>query len=242
MEKKFKWNSATFFEPFCGMLGVGIFAAQEGRHVVACDANEDLILMWQALQKGWMPRKNVFSKAEYERLKYSQEHSALRGFVGICCAFGGIFFAGYRIQANQGGTNNSVVQFKKSLEKSFLPYLSHVQFVDARSYDQLEPEGVTIYADPPYMNNKYETTNQMFEFDHKHFWSVMRKWSKHNLVFVSEYVAPADFVCVWQKDIFLKTKQKTEKLFMHKSYRKKYLSRTKQTYADISRRKSPHWR
>jgi DNA adenine methylase len=217
-EQKLHWKSSSFFEPFCGMLGVGIFAAREKRNVIACDFNEDLILMWQALQKGWMPRKNEFSKAEYERYKYSKVHSPTRGFVGICCAFGGIFFAGYRIQANKGGTNNSVVQFKKALQTNFLPYLKHITFLPAQSYDDFEPEGATIYADPPYYKNNYDTTNELFQFDHKHFWQTMRKWSKHNLVFISEYVAPADFVCVWKKDISLKEKQKTEKLFMHNMY------------------------
>ena len=59
------------------------------------------------------------------------------------------------------------------------------------------------------------------DFDFDTFWQTMRQWSKHNLVFISEYEAPKDFVCVWEKK--MKTcfndgdrKKRTEKLFMYK--------------------------
>ena len=59
----------------------------------------------------------------------------------------------------------------------------------------------------------------------------MRKWSKNNLIFISEEDAPKDFICVWEKkkqrsiSQSKKTRFKTnnkfvyssEKLFMHES-------------------------
>ena len=221
IESDLGWKSREFFEPFCGMLSVGIHAAKDGRRVIACDMNEDLMLMWQALQKGWIPRQNYVSKTEYDSYKNSKKHSALRGFLGICCAFGGIFLNNYRIKKHKNA-DNSLVQFKNSLKKDYIPYLKNVMFLDACSYDEFEGmKGVTIYADPPYLNNTYKGLNKLFDFDHKHFWNVMRKWSKNNLVFVSEYVAPADFICIWEKAVSLsqsKSKERTEKLFVHKSY------------------------
>jgi DNA adenine methylase len=225
IESDLGWKSREFFEPFCGMLSVGIHAARDGRTVIACDMNKDLMLMWEALQKGWMPRQNYISKADYNRLRENKKSSPVKGFFGVCCAFGGIYLNNYRIQKHKGA-NNSIVQFKDSLKKDYLPYLKNVMFVPARSYDQFEGmKGVTIYADPPYLNNTYKGLNKLFNFDHKHFWNVMRKWSKNNLVFVSEYVAPADFVCVWEKTVSIShtsSKKRTEKLFVHKSHDKQF--------------------
>ncbi len=38
-------------------------------------------------------------------------------------------------------------------------------------------------------------------FDHPKFWDWCRKMSENNLVFVSEYKAPDDFICVWEGEI-----------------------------------------
>lgn len=44
----------------------------------------------------------------------------------------------------------------------------------------------------------YSSTTKYFngEFNSEEFWDIMRNWSKDNLVFISEYVAPTDFKCV----------------------------------------------
>ena len=49
---------------------------------------------------------------------------------------------------------------------------------------------------PPYQGTtKYD--NRKFEYDV--FWQWVRDVSKNNCVFVSEYSAPKDFECIWQK-------------------------------------------
>jgi len=37
------------------------------------------------------------------------------------------------------------------------------------------------------------------KFNHNKFWNIIRKWSKNNIVIVSEYTAPKDFKCIWKK-------------------------------------------
>ncbi len=56
------------------------------------------------------------------------------------------------------------------------------------------PDGALVYCDPPYKG----TTGYgaVGEFDSNEFWSVMRQWSRHNKVYISEYQAPFDFTCV----------------------------------------------
>ena len=88
-----EWEG-KYFEPFCGLLGVGINFAKKGREIEACDSNKDLILMLKRLKNGWKPPIS-HSRDIYEKLKVSKKHSAERGFYGIACAYSGIFFAGF---------------------------------------------------------------------------------------------------------------------------------------------------
>lgn len=62
-------------------------------------------------------------------------------------------------------------------------------------YKNCTPNNCLIYCDPP-----YKDTIQAYgfnkEFDTDEFWEIMRKWSKNNDVYISEYNAPDDFKCV----------------------------------------------
>ena len=211
-EKRIGWKG-DYFEPFCGMLGVGIHFAKAGRYMLANDKNTDLILLLDAIKNGWVPPKSC-SKTKYEQYKNNTEHSKLRGFYGFACAYSGIFYAGYRVRYK---SRNFFDTFRSSLIQ-MKPYMSNVIFRNV-DYSDFEPRGMTIYCDPPYMGNKFRT-HHFTEFDFDTFWNTVREWSKYNLVFVSEYMAPPDFRCVWQKKLktsFGNTKRinRTEKLFIH---------------------------
>ena len=92
---------------------------------------------------------------------------------------------------------------------------------DYRDLDSLSD--YVIYADPPYQNTKQYANSKYFS--HTTFWETMRKWSKDNIVFISELTAPDDFKCVWEQEVSrsIKTTDKTkatEKLFRYKYGRK----------------------
>ena len=93
------------------------------------------------------------------------------------------------------------------------------------SYEEACIDGKTIYADPPYINNKFKT--KYFQgFDHEKFWNIMRTWSSTNLVFISERVAPDDFVCIWSFSFKValnksKTTRTVEKIFIHNTWSSK---------------------
>ena len=97
-----------------------------------------------------------------------------------------------------------------------LPKIKDVDFVFA-SYEDLQiPPNSLIYCDPPYEG----TTKYKDDFDHPKFWQWCRDMaSKGHIIFVSEYNAPHDFECVWQKEIVSSLTQDTgskkavEKLF-----------------------------
>ena len=213
IEKDEDWNG-TYFEPFCGLLGVGINFAKKGRKVEACDTNKDLMLMWKALKRGWKPPTKC-TRAKYNELKISKKHSAERGFMGVACSYSGIFFAGYRPESK---TQNFFINTRKGL-LSMVEYLKNVKFLKAQSYSNFRPTGMTIYCDPPYKNNNMQSEH-FDNFDHDEFWDLMRDWSQDNLVFVSEYQAPRDFEVIWSKTMgslyHAKKKKNIEKIFMYK--------------------------
>ena len=72
--------------------------------------------------------------------------------------------------------------------------------MENKNYWELEiPPNSVIYCDPPYEGTtKYVGRNG---FNHTLFWDWCRDKSKqgHN-VYISEYNAPKDFVCVWEME------------------------------------------
>jgi DNA adenine methylase len=213
-------NALPYFEPFVGMAGVlRHFAVEPPRKVTACDANVDLILMWQALQKGWKPPRTC-TRAYFEELKHSKTHSPERAFIGTVASFGAIFFGRYRLHYENEMKRNYVEEGHRAL-LDIKPDLQRVRFLKARSYDKHHPTGKLVYCDPPYLDNRLDA--KLFQnFDHDAFWEMMREWSRENLVVVSESSAPSDFKCIWETQSYLKNSSKAvkyypDRLFVHKT-------------------------
>ncbi len=207
----------SYLEPFVGFCGVlKHFVNDTDRELKACDINPDVINMWKALQDGWIPDGKC-NKEKYDRLK-EEKSTPERTFYGHVCSFGGVFFNsfinnGSRDYAEMG--TRSIIKIAQQVER--------VQFKQS-AYQKLRPRNKLIYCDPPYENN--QISNKMFSsFDSEEFWEIMRKWSKCNIVIISELSAPDDFECIWKLSRptmaaknHSKTKQRhTEKLFIHKS-------------------------
>jgi DNA adenine methylase len=197
-------------EPFCGACWITPHIKCEQR--VASDAHTDLILLWNALKAGWVP-PDTLSEEEYHQLRHA-EPSALRGFAGFACSFGGKWFRGY---ARSSVTSNHALVGKNSLLRK-IAAMQDVTF-ECRDYRELEGSGALIYCDPPYAG----TEKYSVGIDHTEFWDTMRRWSQTNLVVISEYTAPDDFVCVREipTSTFIRGKNqkaiaRVERLFMHK--------------------------
>ena len=68
------------------------------------------------------------------------------------------------------------------------------------NYDTFDiPKNSIIYCDPPYQGTtKYKTD----VFDYNKFWNWCRSMSTNgHKIFISEYNAPSDFTCIWQKEV-----------------------------------------
>ena len=178
-----------YLEPFVGFCGViKHFENDSDRNVYACDINQDIIDMWRSIVTETFIPDGICSKEKWKELEtlHSTPEKTLYGHV---CSFGGLYFNYYltnRDYAAQGA--RSVLRIK--------PKISNVIFLDALSYEQHTPNNMLIYCDPPYINN--QLSNKLFQkFDHNIFWNTMRKWSKNNIVIISEKEAPEDFKCIW---------------------------------------------
>lgn len=211
-----------YVEPFCG--GCNSLDKVVGNRI-ASDTNKYVISLWKSLQNGWIPPRRM-SKEEYEYIKNNKEDNlALTGWAGVACSYSGKWFGGYAgdypvSRKRKDGTlpNYQDESFNTALKQASL--LKNVIFHNL-SYKELSiPENSIVYCDPPYEG----TTKYKDDFDHVAFWEWVRNKSKEgHTVFVSEYSAPSDFNCVWEKQIksslsangkFGGSKVSTEKLFV----------------------------
>lgn len=226
-----------YVEPFVGLANVIHLVG--GRRIGA-DSNGHVITLLKALQSGFVPPNSV-SKREYEKLRVSKEVTPLRAFVGFGCSFGGKWFGGY---ARNDANNDYCLQSKRSLLKQFsgikgaprndcaesarsltrqAPGVKGVRFVHSDYADLAVPANSVVYCDPPYGG----TTGYGAPFDHAEFWEWARAMSAAgHRVFVSEYAAPDDFRCVWERKVRMQLRRKdnnavrTERLFVHESQRR----------------------
>lgn len=216
IEEKIPIETETYFEPFIGMCGV--MRNMGSRKKIACDLSPDIICLWRAMKDGWKP-PNFLTQEEVIFQKESSP-SALRCFAAYGCSYGGICFSSYLGKYNGGReeidrSSRSIIRVSKQVDD--------VVFLDNTSYDQHNPKNMTIYCDPPYITASKAVLkmDNFNSFDHEHFWSTMRKWvHNRNIVIVSEFTAPDDFISVWEKNTVGNVKHngyKLEKLFMHES-------------------------
>lgn len=185
-----------YLEPFVGGGAVFPKIAPHFEWSVAGDAQTDLVLMWNALMfEGWHPPMEM-SREKYQELRRS-DPSPERALAGFGGSFGGKWFGGYA--KNNSGTNyigqasRGLIKFRDAVLKG-----NPGRFRNW-SYEQWNPAaGTVVYCDPPYANSQGYSTGG---FDHDAFWAKCRSWVEAGCeVFVSEYAAPEDWTCIWERE------------------------------------------
>ena len=194
---KVKPDTVAIFEPFCGGCNVTVaLAKQTDLPIFASDFHPALITLWQALQAGWQPPKTL-SESEYNILKNAKDNTnPLTAFAGFGCSFGAKYFGGY------GRPNPSQLDKPGAAATSLLEKIKHLSRVNFQSIDYAAltvPKNCIVYCDPPYNR----TTKYSNAFDSQAFWQWVRDTSKIEgvTVLVSEFAAPSDFECIWQKQV-----------------------------------------
>lgn len=199
-----------YVEPFAG--GMNMICEVDGNRI-ASDNNKYLISMWDGL----INRKIDYPK-EIEKSLYNLardvfngkearfEHTMnmtddLVGWIGFMASANGRFFeGGYSGKSNTklGTVRDYVAESIRNIEKQ-IPKMEGVIFRNDGFLELGIPPNSIVYCDIPYFGTKQYATSK--GFDYEDFWSWARSVGEQgHTVFVSEYNAPADFECVWQKE------------------------------------------
>lgn len=192
----------TYVEPFVG--GCNMIDKIRSEHRIGCDINSYLIEMWIHLRDGWIPPQQI-PRDEYNLVRSDYNTKARKylphyiGYIGFSGSYGGRFFeGGYAgITNTKGGERNYPLEAYNNIMKQ-IPMVQNIDF-KCCSYDELElTDKCVIYCDPPYHGTKEYAKSG---FDSDKFWQWCRNKSDDgHIIFVSEYAAPEDFTCVWEKE------------------------------------------
>jgi DNA adenine methylase len=213
-----KNNIKTYFEPFAG--GCNVIDKVKADRRIASDKNEYLIALFKHLQNGGDLPENV-QREEYNKVRSNMTEfpAWYVGAVGFLASYNGRFFdGGY---AGIGHEKNRVRDYYRESKNNITNQIKDggihgIEFL-AGDYEKYDPRGCLIYCDPPYMGTKeYGNARQ---FDYIKFWKIMKRWSRNNIVIVSELEAPQGFVEIWEKEVDRSMKAKEhfrakEKLFI----------------------------
>ena len=200
-----------YVEPFVG--GANMIDKVTGNRI-GSDVNPYLIALLKYIQIDSFSLPDI-TEEKYKHIQTYKElyPEWLVGYVGFCLSFGAKFFGGYG--RDKAGKRDYQKEAKLNLKKQS-ENIKGIHFYNVNYTDvEIPPESI-IYCDPPYQG----TTKYKNGIDHNIFWQWCRgKIREGHSVFVSEYTAPDDFKCIWQKEVCNSLTQDTgskkgiEKLF-----------------------------
>lgn len=215
----------NFYDLFCGGLNLSDKINQQNLfsqkvNIYANDKNKYLIALWKGLQNGITPIENItkdlYSNARTEFYNNTNIYFSdfEIGWIGFAASFNGRFFDG-----GYSGITNDRNYIKEQINniKKQIPLIKDFNFLNLDYKDVEIMENSVIYCDIPYKNTKQYSN----KFNHLEFWEWCRAKSKQGFkIFISEYDAPNDFKCIWQKEIksFMKPSRaelRIERLFIH---------------------------
>lgn len=197
-----------YVEPFAG--GMNSMDKVDGLRI-ANDNNKHLIAMWKGLVNGikypedidrdlYSLARDVYNSKETRFEHIMNMTDDLIGWIGFMASSNGRFFdGGYsgKSKTKTGLVRDYISESIRNINKQ-IPNLDGVSFYN-KDYTDLEiPENSIIYCDIPYQGTKQYSTSKGFDYDKFWDWSRLKSKQGHDL-FVSEYNAPKDFECVWQK-------------------------------------------
>lgn len=202
-----------YVEPFVG--GANLIDKVDGNRIGA-DLNKYLIGALEIIRDDVeaLPKDNSETNEEfYKGVKHGAYANWIKGYYGFALSYGGKWFGGWR--RDGAGKRDYVAEAYRSAVKQS-PKLKGVDLRYSSYIDLDVPEESILYCDPPYEG----TTKYKDDFNHDDFWQWCRDMKDiGHTVFVSEYSAPDDFTCVWEKEIVSSlTKDTGSKLAVEKLF------------------------
>lgn len=160
---------------------------------IGSDSNPHTIAAMLAVRDFYNDLPDSVDETVYKNLKGTPS-APIESWIRFVCSVGGKFENGYaRDKTNRNyaaeGKRNAMKQSSKIQDVEFIcceyKYLTNIS-------------DCLIYCDPPYEGTTgYKTET----FSHEEFWDWCRKMANNNKIFISEYKAPSDFICVWQGNV-----------------------------------------
>ena len=215
----------SYIEPFCG--GANVIDKIKCKNRIASDINLYLIALLKRVQNKEELYDDV-PKELYDKVRasYNNKDNSFEnweyGNIGFLASYNGRFFDGGYAKSGYENLKNGSQRYRDYYNEAKNNILSQnlqgIIFIND-DYRNLEANNSVIYCDPPYENQKQYANSLHFDYDE--FWNYMRRWSKNNIVIISELNAPEDFECIWEKSVSRSIKstdksRDTEKLFTYK--------------------------
>lgn len=182
-----------YLEPFVG--GANMIDKIVCNNRIGGDANGYQIALLQKLKEGWEPPHEV-SEEMYRSIMHHPDDfpDYLVGYVGCQISYGGKWFAGY--SRDKTGVRDYPLEAYRNVMRQ-RENLKGITFVhcDFRAFTVEMVKGYVVYCDIPYRGT---TKYAQRKFPYEAFYDWVRMMSGKNVVLVSEYSMPDDFVCIWQ--------------------------------------------
>ncbi|MGL5749308.1 MAG: DNA adenine methylase [Paraclostridium sp.] len=183
-------NTREFVDLFCGSCNIMI-GIDKGRVRIANDKHKYLISMWNELQNGWIPPKNI-TEEYYRYIKNNQQDNPyISGFIGFGCSYSGKWWGGF---ARNSGNRNYCLNAHNSTMKK-MKHLMDVRFLNKDYFDVEIPIGAVVYCDIPYKNTTEYCSLEVGKFNHDKFYEWVRANKEKYTILISEYKQniPDDF-------------------------------------------------
>ena len=209
-------GSIYYMEPFVG--GANVIDKIQCENKIGYDINKYLIALLKQAQADTSVFPKTITEEEYYNVKYDKDKYPdwYVGLVGFCASFASSFFDGYARAKDRDMPNEGI---RNIIKQS--PNLKNIHFETKNYLDINDVMGYTIYCDPPYYqkNSKKPIYVGVGRFDEKSFWDWCRKIGKNNNLIISNYEAPDDFTCIFEKEHRIFSKNTKQPIAIERLYK-----------------------